>query len=226
MLKFPQSIVNRRGETLVEVLVALVILIISAVYVVRLFSVASINSELARERVIATNLAREGIEAVRVIRDTNWLRYAGERRICWNNNDPDYCSDSDGDQVADTPLADQTTYIAELRTADYRWELKEVTASLDLDDGVSGSESEYQLSFDATTGLYVHDDTGDTSPYYRQIYIEYLDDTGTSLTTTSPAEKANVMRVTSRVEWVDRGKHSNVTLTTNLTDYLGRNNHN
>jgi hypothetical protein len=38
-------------------------------------------------------------------------------------------------------------------------------------------------------------------------------------------EKANILRVTSKVEWMDRGIISDVTLTTILTDYLGRKDH-
>lgn len=45
-------------------------------------SIRNINS--SKNRIIAVNLAREGIEAVRNIRDTNWLIFAGRKRDCWN----------------------------------------------------------------------------------------------------------------------------------------------
>ena len=61
---------------MVEVLIALTVLIIGAMGSLRLLGVAGVNNQLTKERVLATNLAREGIEAVRNIRDTNWLRFA------------------------------------------------------------------------------------------------------------------------------------------------------
>lgn len=43
------------------------------------------NTGQAKERIIAINIAREGLEAVRNIRDTNWLKFSGQRRQCWNH---------------------------------------------------------------------------------------------------------------------------------------------
>ena len=52
----------------------------------------------SKNRIIAINAAREGVEAVRNIRDTNWLKYNSKKRTCWNHL-PDIdpavgCSDS------------------------------------------------------------------------------------------------------------------------------------
>jgi hypothetical protein len=43
------------------------------------------NMTNAKSRIIAINIAREGVEAVRSIRDTNWLRFSDSRRDCWNH---------------------------------------------------------------------------------------------------------------------------------------------
>ena len=207
---------------MVEVLIALTVLIIGAMGSLRLLGVAGVNNQLTKERVLATNLAREGIEAVRNIRDTNWLRFAGERRICWNNLDSSACNDVDNDGVADSPIRNNQAYLAISNPATYRWQLSAggISNRLNLDDGEIANDAVYHLKLDSTTGLYNHN-TGENSPYYREIYTEYLESDQSA--TTGPS--ANILRVTSRVQWVDRGEISEVILTTILTDYLGRQNH-
>lgn len=44
------------------------------------------NSNVNKNQIIAVNLAREGVEAVRNIRDSNWIKYANNRRLCWNHS--------------------------------------------------------------------------------------------------------------------------------------------
>jgi hypothetical protein len=207
---------------MVEVLIALTVLVIGALGSLRLLGIAGINNQITKERVIATNLSREGIEAVRNIRDTNWLRFAGERRICWNNLDITACNDVDDDGVADSPIRNSQPYLAVFNPSTYRWQLVSsgLSVRLNIGDGEITADSNYRLRLDSTTGLYNHN-TGEDSIYYREIYTEYLD------ADQAPAAgpSANILRVTSRVQWFDRGKISEVTLTTILTDYLGRNNH-
>jgi type II secretory pathway pseudopilin PulG len=213
---------SNRGETMVEVLIALMVLVIGAVGALRLLGIAGINNQITKERVEATNLAREGIEAVRNIRDTNWLRFAGERRICWNNLDYSACNDVDDDGIADLPIRNNQQYIAIYNPNTFRWELSNdgLGGRLDIGDGEIFNDDDYRLKEDSITGLLGYS-AGEDSIYYREIYTEYLDADQT------PAidEDANILRVTSRVQWIDRGKLGEVTLTTILTDYLGRKNH-
>ncbi len=69
-----QKMSNQSGFTLLELLVALTIITVGLFAVWSLF-LANYNSEKeARSRVIAVNLAREGIEVVRNIRDSNWMK--------------------------------------------------------------------------------------------------------------------------------------------------------
>ena len=216
------KIKSRKGETLVEVLVALVLLVVGALGALRLLGLAEISNQITKERVIATNLAREGLEAVRNIRDTNWLRFAGERRRCWNNLDASQCLDDNSDGIPNDPIEHQKSYLAKFNSTNFRWELDAtgLTSRLNLRDGLDASDPEYCLQLTAN-GIYNHDATGDDTIYFREIYTEYIEPDQSS----AVDESANILRVTSKVEWVDRGKISDVTLTTLLADYLGRKNH-
>lgn len=216
------KIKSRKGETLVEVLVALVLLVVGALSALRLLGLAGINNQITKERVIATNLAREGLEAVRNIRDTNWLRFAGERRRCWNNLDASQCLDDNSDGIPNIPIIHQKNYLAKFNDTNFRWELDAtgLISRLDLRGGFDFDDSKYRLQLNAN-GIYNHDVAGDDTIYFREIYTEYIEP-DQSL---AADERANILRVTSKVEWHDRGRISDVILTTLLTDYLGRKNH-
>lgn len=93
---------KNKGFTLVEVLVALFILftVISA-------TTALVNSALgtiqnSKAKFIASGLAQEGMEIVRNIRDTNWLRY--DQGVLWNQGL------TDGDWEADYLSEELTSY--------------------------------------------------------------------------------------------------------------------
>lgn len=66
---------NQRGFTLIETLVAITILMI--VIVVPFYSIQQslMASNVARDQLIASSLAQEGIEYVYYVRDTNYLYY-------------------------------------------------------------------------------------------------------------------------------------------------------
>jgi type II secretory pathway pseudopilin PulG len=64
---------DRRGQTMIEAIIALGIIVTSVASALTLVS-TSINAEKESEALItAGNLAREGIEVVRMLRDSNWL---------------------------------------------------------------------------------------------------------------------------------------------------------
>jgi len=64
---------NKSGQGLLETIIALGIIVGGVVGMMSLTISNQTSSEDAEERLIAVNLAREGVEVVRNIRDTNWL---------------------------------------------------------------------------------------------------------------------------------------------------------
>jgi len=74
------SIKNQSGLTIVELLTAFFVITISISAVIITNFMALKSQGNSKDIMIATNLAREGIEAVRTVRDTNWLYYSGSKR--------------------------------------------------------------------------------------------------------------------------------------------------
>ncbi|MCL5010592.1 MAG: prepilin-type N-terminal cleavage/methylation domain-containing protein [Patescibacteria group bacterium] len=61
------------GFTLIEVIIAIMVIITAVVGVYNLFPVVVNSGAMAADRFVASQLASEGIELVRNIRDGNWL---------------------------------------------------------------------------------------------------------------------------------------------------------
>lgn len=74
-----------KGFSLIEVLVALAFLTIVSLSVIQLVTRARQAAEVARQDFVAANLAREGLELVRAVRDTNW--FASSDRSLWIQDD-------------------------------------------------------------------------------------------------------------------------------------------
>ncbi len=94
------------------------------------------NMTNAKHRVVAVNIAREGIEAVRNIRDTNWLFYSDKRRQCWNH-DPSALTSCDGL----SPIKPGTYIVYKHTDQSWRLELADENPSLDTPDPVGDLDS-------------------------------------------------------------------------------------
>lgn len=92
MLQAQEELKLNKGFTLVETLVALVLVSI-AMGPILIMATMSINTEARIEHSLtAANLAQEGVEVIRNIRDTNWVNLqaydtnlpSGTWRVNWN----------------------------------------------------------------------------------------------------------------------------------------------
>ena len=75
----------QKGFSLIEVVVSTTIFIVAMLGVTALISLNIANAALLRNRLIAANLAQEGIEIVRNIRDNNFLA-SEDPPVLWNQN--------------------------------------------------------------------------------------------------------------------------------------------
>lgn len=163
---------------------------------------------VARDRVIATNIAREGIEAVRNIRDTNWLKFSNNRRTCWNHFPGD---DIASDVCSGTTPIFPGEYIV-YKNNEFRWKLDatdqggEDATGLNRVDIDTDTDSDLDGESDNDPDMYNHLLTTDTDPlgsnvqdtiFSRVITIEYLendpDPTTAPSLNTAPEESINTI---------------------------------
>jgi len=236
---------NIKGETIAETIIALSVLAIGVTIASTAILSSLRNMNNAKNRIIAVNLAREGLETMRNVRDSNWLQYSDRRRECWNH-DP-----SQTPCEGDTPLPPGSYVI--YRDVNDRFLLAEATAEnqrLFLIDSNLSFDSNEDGDLENDIDFYNHTEGVDNplgkavenTNFRRLIQIEYVDNAGELLAISQidePAESINTvtewdaltneqkstlnrMRITSRVEWVRAGITHHTELKTVLTDHLGR----
>jgi len=79
---------NKKGFSLIEVILAVFVITIGITGAVNLATYSISNVAVGKSQIIATNLSQEGLEIIRNIRDSNWLK-----DIDWNDGlktDGDY----------------------------------------------------------------------------------------------------------------------------------------
>jgi len=65
---------SKKGFTLIEAIVAIGVISVGFVGSLVLLSKASSQATIVKDRVVAAHLGAEGVEVIRNIRDTNWLK--------------------------------------------------------------------------------------------------------------------------------------------------------
>ncbi|MCK5460526.1 type II secretion system protein [Candidatus Gracilibacteria bacterium] len=242
-MKFNKSLKSSKcsGETILEVLVAIVILgsVLTATFSI-LDRALKTNVNI-KSRVIALNIAREGLEGVRNIRDTNWLKYSGNRREKWLcldsiDNLPSSLDVCDG---ASTVTIEDGYYTVDFLDTYKRYFLVEEGPSdpsgkMDLST-TQTDQAELKL-YQTPEKRYTHaeeDGTGtdyDATSFSRQIHIEiqnpYEDESSLPSfcdnDTDEPDCTTHRVKVTSFVQWKDGAVVSSVTLETFLYDFYER----
>lgn len=210
----------KKAESLVEVIMAIFIVALGSSVATSLIISALQANEFSRDNLIALNLAVEGIEAMRAIRDANWLRFSYDKEGCWNMRP----------EVTDcltspSPITDGNyTVDLDVTANKYSWGLPDpstLTTPLDLN---AGGNDPYQVAYyDIDTAVNSdgfgssaddHDilatvgganQTG-LSRFYRMVTVNY------------PSSDPE-MDVVSTVQWKSQGVKHQVVLTTRLTNY-------
>lgn len=77
----------QRGNSIIEVIVVITILTIGIVGTYNIINNGQKLSSTAENRIKAINIAREWLEAVENIRDTNWIKFSSDYDNCWKVKD-------------------------------------------------------------------------------------------------------------------------------------------
>lgn len=195
---------NQAAETLAEVLIAMTVLAVGGGGAATLVNTSIRATGEGEARIVAYNIAREGVEAVRNVRDTNWIRFPGEKEECWDTldaTDSTLCALS----TKINRTAPNNVYLVTLETDEtsgalFKWLM------IEDDSGNPNDELLYEIPIGTET-LYTHDSTGTPTEYRRTVTIE--DSTG-------PTDS---MKVTSTVTWDYKGQTKEVMFVDELSNY-------
>jgi type II secretory pathway pseudopilin PulG len=222
------AIARKAGAfTLPEVIVAMSVLIMVVVASTNLLVSIIRNNSQNINSLVAFELAQQGIEGMRNVRDSNWLLGADfkgtigtQKNSVWGSAlpdlnltqyytldlkdpDPDFCKDS-------------TINSATIATC-APWSLKVLN-----DQPVSTSSATLLYKQGDPLVKYVHEQSDLPSPFHRYIKVETV-----TVPYNNPIDYKNnedrplKYRVTVVVSWTESGRDREVSLTTELTDWKG-----
>jgi type II secretory pathway pseudopilin PulG len=239
-----------RGDSILEVVIATAILSTMMIATFDILQRALDTNINVKNRIIALNIAREGVEAVRNIRDTNWLKYSGERREKWLCMDEKLANPTDDPTckgvINNTDIINNNVpntfvyYTVDFDTDDDRFYLNReaLQAQIDFEASQVGRD-DYRL-YQETVGFsdfYTHRSAGNVeSPFYRQIQLRIFNpyESGSIAAADRPPECRNSandsdescikgrLNVVSRVFWQEEGRTRVIALETNLFDFFER----
>jgi type II secretory pathway pseudopilin PulG len=205
------------GETLLELVIAITVLTMVLASAFSVLIQASATNENSIKRVGALNIAREGIESVRNIRDTNWLKYSGDRRAKWLCLDtittPSAC-EGDNSSLIETGM-----YRVNFSDAQGRYFLEKTTETLTEKEVLPAEE--FRL-YQTASGRISHVISDTALPFYRQIELApeetYLD----AACASAGCPKDVRLRVLVRVQWMDGKNIRALDLEAYLYDFFER----
>lgn len=195
------------GETILEVVIAIGILSLVLFSAFGLIAQSIATHTNIKNRVTAIDLAREGLEIVRNVRDTNWIKYSGDKRTQW------LCYQSPCTAVAHR-LSNGFYTVDPLVVQPL---LKATEQSLLDVDNVTNYD-EYQILDDPALGF--NHVSGQSTMFYRQIELQlYTNAACGNDVDDCPEVGVNVI---SRVQWLEGSRKSQITLQTRLYDFFDR----
>jgi type II secretory pathway pseudopilin PulG len=200
---------NRKGFSLIEVLISFMILTITVIASVSLLSASIRNNQENILRLQAYNLAQQGLEGIRNIRDSNWTQNQGftnTSNSLWGEANIYPGASSDGEiNILIEPIIN-----ASIPTSGTPWRLKQASTSnsdLYLDQHIDG------------TKFFTHTPTETTTPFRRIIKITKNFEDLDKIQSETEAISDDLIVVTSTVYYDFRGREKELAISTILTDW-------
>lgn len=196
-----------RAESIMETIISITVLTLGVAASLTILRTSLQTNSIIGEKIVALNLAIEGIEALKNIRDTNYLRYASDPDACWLNltaTDVADCSPA-------TSIRDGNEYYftRDLSDAYFEW-------GLEIAGGTSdGDLTLYSVDIDgdgdADTEIYADEGISATSivgakaaPFRRTVLADV---------------SSTTMNATVNVSWIDdRGVTHELSLTRTIAN--------
>jgi len=190
----------KKGETLIEVIAALTCLVLAGLTAVTVAIQVMTTTASSREYLIAQNLAREAIEAVVNIRDTNWMLFPQDKKDCWMIIDSSTCQQN-------KKIIEGTSYTVE-RTATGLFALTVRSGNLNIQDN-SDAKTQFSefLLYVSDENIYTHTSPAQgnlLSPYpfpdfYRMVKFSKVDPTDNN-----DEFNQEKMKITVKVQWLQK----------------------
>lgn len=198
---------NKNWTTIVEVMVVMLIIVVWIIWASNIYQKSQDLTISTQNRLIAIDIAREWIEAVTNIRDTNWVLFSANTNYCWNVlNYNSNCLTAINQAHNITNWSYNIT-----RDINNRWILTKYPWTI-YDYKNVPYQNHFKIKKDANWFYTQWSGWTDFKPLFtREIKITYI----------NSANPENEMKLESIVKWVDKTKNTNyeLKLETKLTNW-------
>jgi type II secretory pathway pseudopilin PulG len=188
---------SKRATSIIEVIVLILIIVLWITWIYKIYSESIILNNSIENKITAIQIAREWIEAVTNIRDTNWLVLSSNIENCWKSiNYNTSCL-----TWAPTNILHNNSYRVE-RDGSNRWILTSPSSTFSPNNYSNTDYRNFYRVYTDINWLYTHDDNINNklnNIYTREIVTSYIN----SITWNISATSTNWLRVRSIVRWTD-----------------------
>lgn len=142
---------SRLAESMIETIVSITVIALASAATLSMLRTSLLGNNVIGEKLVAIELAMEGLDAVKNIRDTNYLLFASDPDTCWDKLNLTLASDC---ATITTEITDgREYYFFQIFDSDplYRWTLLPTASSATK----PGWISLFDFETDSTTGATV-----------------------------------------------------------------------
>ncbi|KKP38142.1 MAG: hypothetical protein UR28_C0021G0023 [Candidatus Peregrinibacteria bacterium GW2011_GWF2_33_10] len=211
-----KKIFQNSAETLLEIIVAIVIVGIGASASLGIISSAVRGNQAARDRLIALNLAREGLEVFINTREAN-VRSANYNAApkCWRAIDIDNCSISSGELWGDD--VNKNNYITILNPSNFSWKIKKMQSLIEANSTPAEEFRIYKIN-----DMYVQTVTTDPTNFFRAVKVEKISNNDPSVAemqNSSNIQEGDLLKLTAIIYFKNRTNYSKVEIESVISNY-------
>ncbi len=209
---------TRLAESMVETIISITVIALASMATLSMLQTALKGNNVIGEKLVAIELAMEGLDAVKSIRDTNYLLFASDPETCWDK----LSLTSTSDCATATPIASREYYLFQDFSTDpmYRWNMVRVgtvarNGYLNLfavDIGATDPISYYSDWHNASDSAFTNDET---NQFFRTVTVDRdpVDSSGAALCADDQCFQATVT-----VEWTINSLTQSVSLSRLITN--------
>jgi hypothetical protein len=209
---------NILATSIVEAMIVLLIVMMAVTWAYDMFSKSIKLTNSTWFKLQAISMAKEWIEAMINIRDTNWKVLPWDYTNCWNSFNYNINCHNQSWILYDIP--NNTSFTISKDPTDYRWKLTQESTWLYSDPNY---RSDFIVWYDSD-GFYTQswaliDNLNPLNPdFTREIKVNYIED---GITGWDQWSNEQQMKVTSLVQWKDQASDNikKVELTTILSNW-------
>ena len=189
----------QRGAWIIE---AMIVLFILVSWIIGIYTILGSSQKLSQStayRIQAIQIARDWLEAMTNIRDTNWIEFWGDLKNCWNTfNYDDGCLWEDG---FDNKIQHEDTEAFIIYRDNSTWKFHLEVKNADNDFSHPQYRDNFRVNYDER---WFYTQTGSITlnrEYTRKLQVNYIDDNWNSAWSDNPSH--SIMEIITTVQWQD-----------------------